>query len=656
MLGFDKQYITLLTNRVVHGHPFQGISLAKLAEMLLERTEIKPTKQNIVLDLEVLLQRGLAKCTKYISGWVNYGYMCMKQQRYHNAAKCAQSGLQALKQRSVDWKSKLSNLEKELSLLNAKALFKLGNMDSAETIFNEILKTEKENIDCIRGIAEIQFIKEEHRAAKELYQKILSMEPDDHFAMSQLGWLLFKEKKYAEAAKMIQRAIELDPKQFMYHYRIARVYWEMSEEYRKDKKYCFTHFLTSAKLNPYYSRNFAYLGHYYYTIEKDEEKASKCYLKAVQLNPLETKAGETLGDMYQSKNQVTLAVSLYKQATSKNARAKWAWKRLGFYQLATGSLDDAALSFHSAIRSEPRDAECWEGLGEVYERQGKYLAALKAYNRAVEIDPKLTYSLTQIGHVHYLLGNLQDALVTFEKALTQDPTFVTAYKGLAETLFEEAKTHYQDGIFLRSAEELIKAQNVLYALTKLTPNMQFTWKLLGDVQSLFYFIPETAVTEATSSIKKNTELPSFYTSHAKFCASRMEYVKLGQTAYQKALDINPEVADNWFDLAVNCCYQLHILREQDHDSKTEDELSNLVVDLLKSAIKINPNKSRYWNALGFASTKPSIKQHAFIRALQLRPKVMYFYDLTCERIGLHGIIWVFCICSIKNLIWQKEHL
>lgn len=50
-------------------------------------------------------------------------------------------------------------------------------------------------------------------------------------------------------------------------------------------------FVISARLNPHNGAAFRYLGHYYSQVSLDEQRASKCYLRAVNLNPEDFESG-----------------------------------------------------------------------------------------------------------------------------------------------------------------------------------------------------------------------------------------------------------------------------------------------------------------------------------------------------------------------------
>ena len=71
-------------------------------------------------------------------------------------------------------------------------------------------------------------------------------------------------------------------------------------------------------LNPFYGslpQAFTYLGHYFYQEKEkensvggplDEDKATKCYIGALKLNPLNEEAGWALSEIYMSKGGVKL--------------------------------------------------------------------------------------------------------------------------------------------------------------------------------------------------------------------------------------------------------------------------------------------------------------------------------------------------------------
>jgi tetratricopeptide (TPR) repeat protein len=65
----------------------------------------------------------------------------------------------------------------------------------------------------------------------------------------------------------------------------------LSDVYRREKKYAQTALLQGARLDPNHAPTFTLLGHYYRLVERDAERARRCYQKAISLDPLESEAG-----------------------------------------------------------------------------------------------------------------------------------------------------------------------------------------------------------------------------------------------------------------------------------------------------------------------------------------------------------------------------
>ncbi|CAG8702318.1 7155_t:CDS:2, partial [Cetraspora pellucida] len=93
-----------------------------------------------------------------------------------------------------------------------------------------------------------------------------------------------------------------------------------------------------------------------------------------------------------SEGEGNIAEGIYRTVIQANRRAGWAWKRLGFAELAKGNYSEAITDFQTALRTDTKDIRCWEGLAEAYRHEGRYMASLKAFLRATELDPSSVYA------------------------------------------------------------------------------------------------------------------------------------------------------------------------------------------------------------------------------------------------------------------------
>jgi tetratricopeptide (TPR) repeat protein len=88
--------------------------------------------------------------------------------------------------------------------------------------------------------------------------------------------------------------------------------------------------------DPSNSDAFAFLGHYSLRVESDVAKATRCYLKALSVDAANREAGPVMADLYLCHDQSEEALRVCERATAANARADWAWIRLGRAYRAAG--------------------------------------------------------------------------------------------------------------------------------------------------------------------------------------------------------------------------------------------------------------------------------------------------------------------------------
>ena len=82
-------------------------------------------------------------------------------------------------------------------------------------------------------LARVRLVNDPQDASAEgLLRKSISLDGNNWEAHYELGVLLEARRKYSESAEELRRAIELDPKQAMPHYHLARVYDRLGETER----------------------------------------------------------------------------------------------------------------------------------------------------------------------------------------------------------------------------------------------------------------------------------------------------------------------------------------------------------------------------------------------------------------------------------------
>ena len=205
---------------------------------------------------------------------------------------------------------------------------------------------------------------------------------------------------------------------------MGQVLWENLE--RREES--LAHFLMAAKLNSANWLPFYHLGNFYQMDgpKQDLDKAIKCLLKALSLNPSSSLAGSALSDIYRQLERFQENLEFLKSVTASGEGPDrvWAHLRLGMNHFATHEYGKAIVSFYSVLRTQPNNPDAWESLADAYHARGSFQAALKAYEKVVSLLDGCphdgSYAKLQIATIHFKTGHYDSAIRTLEEILKID--------------------------------------------------------------------------------------------------------------------------------------------------------------------------------------------------------------------------------------------
>ena len=153
--------------------------------------------------------------------------------------------------------------------------------------------------------------------------------------------------------------------------------------------------------------------------EKDAARAE--YAAAVLLNEgddnLLLQAGVGLrdgGHLADSETALRRALAVRPKAA--------AHAHLGWTLMRRGRLDEAAASFETALRLDPRDSMALSGMGEVWLSRDRYPEAAAAFKRAIASGTPTAGTLNSFGITLALGGEPAAAVHAFEAAARLSPT------------------------------------------------------------------------------------------------------------------------------------------------------------------------------------------------------------------------------------------
>ncbi|PVD20045.1 hypothetical protein C0Q70_20539 [Pomacea canaliculata] len=433
---------------------------------------------------------------------------------------CYQQGTKYSLAQSLEYLDKLTEDTEETLVLRAYIMLSLGDSDELKAC---IEKLETSNSTEVRALQ---------------------------------SWIAFKNKEYTAAVTGLEKCVAEDPNNALYLLRLGCALWELRNTSQTDRLQdrCFNLLLKAAKLDPYQSHTFLYLGHFYRELKNDQQRARKCYQKAFALNSNNEEAGAALCDMMAESGEEDNVKTLLENVTATAAAgcSKWAWLRLGLSQVRTGDSTNAIASFQSALRADPSD-DFIQTLLTVFVSLGEtYLLMSRRF---------LDQCLTGLA-----LDHCQQAITCLTRAATQ------------------------------------------------RPDLSCLWKLLGDCCTLlqgvnsrtFSICVPRRLCQATSADDKDV-----------ISIGKLEMLELATKCYGKALKILPENSSLWHDFGISFYYQCCQLKSSS-EAKLLVEKSISVLKKAVSLEPTDPTHWTALGVVAASryAKNYSLAQHCFIKSIE----------------------------------------
>ncbi|XP_063820099.1 superkiller complex protein 3 [Pseudophryne corroboree] len=548
-------------------------------------------------------------------------FLAQAQLKLHKHEKAALSCEQVMKLLSQDKLSQGDTQQKDLALrLKAEALLEYSDTDRTEEILSTLDQISNKNDDpiliALKGQVYLKkgYVEQASKISRELRQ----LHPEFAHSYFLEGQIHYIQKTYTEAEKSFQAAIERNPEIANYYFYLGLTYWFMSEETKRDKAKAVTQFLKAAKLDPYLSKVFCYLGHYYREVAGDRSRARGCYKKAFDLDGGDGESGAAAVDLSVELGDMDTALAILTSVTERASAgtAKWAWLRRGLFYLRVGQHSKAVSDLHAALRADPKDPNCWECLGEAYLSRGGYSTALKSFMKASELNPDSMYSAYKIASIKQILGTYKEAVTEYQHIIKKYGEYVPALKGLGECHLMLAKAALADFLDAKAVDGIEKALEYLTRAVQQRPDLLCLWKLLGDVCTCLHMVsPAKARVNVLGALLGQNK--------GQQLMNKSEILEIGGRCYGRALKLQLS-ANIWCDLGINYFYQAQSLLGSESKERNSSDLLEKSVQCIKKSVMMESSNHQYWNALGVVCCykgidNKALAQHSFIKSVQCQP-------------------------------------
>ncbi len=253
--------------------------------------------------------------------------------------------------------------------------------------------------------------------AIDLFRQVTKMAGWNVQAWVRLGGLYFDNKKYDEAVKVMNEAIQLFPDDFTVNLILGLSLAQSNRGIEAEP-----YLKKAVDINP---NDVNALSAYGFTLNqlKQNEEAAEYLKRALQLSPGNVNLLGTLGLIYDGLENWEACDSTYEEALSIDSTNALVNNNYAYSLSERGiKLQKALQMAKIAIEKEPLNSSYLDTIGWVYFKLGDYEKAKEYIEQAIKAGGESSVMLEHLGDINYMLGNKDKAKKNWEKSLSLDST------------------------------------------------------------------------------------------------------------------------------------------------------------------------------------------------------------------------------------------
>lgn len=295
-----------------------------------------------------------------------------------------------------------------------------GNLDRATQLFQQVLKTDPDNLVALRGLTDALVAQGHWRAAVEPLQHLDQLQPSDAARVFQLGQMESWQSGHREQAlALLKHAAELDPSNLQYQRYYAQVLsWN----------------------------------------DATRPEAIKIYQQTLRSSPNDTDLLMAYAEML-SWNRATRpeALDCYKKVLGQDPRNVRALAGEAQLLSWSGHSSQAMNLYAQALSVDPNSAASLRGEAQILGWRGDYRGALALAQQAHAVDATDSAITLELAQAEYDMGHFAEAKRDLDQVTTVDtPDYVNLKHEVAHAL----GTYVQLGYAMRRDGQILNYDSV----------------------------------------------------------------------------------------------------------------------------------------------------------------------------------------------------
>ena len=330
----------------------------------------------------------------------------------------------------------------------ARVRLVLGDPSNAQTYAVELVQKFPGNAGYRQLLAEVSM--QQHHLGEAEAQILIAKQlaPNDPIVHLSLAQIYSAEKKWPDAQKEFEAAIELDP-----HGTTTLGQYADFLVARGQSARATTLVQQYVSANPNNGNGHQILGTLYFG-DKNYSAAQTEFERAIQLDPKNVQAYLRLGKVFEATGQLDTAIAQYQKALDLQPKHAPLATMVGNLYLQKDDLVNARKFYQQSLAADPNFAIANANMAWVDAQEGKNLdVALGMAQKAKSLMPDVPSITDTLGWVMYKRGNYESAVPLFQECVQKSP--------------DSAKFRYHLGLTLVKAGQKAKGREQLEAALRM---------------------------------------------------------------------------------------------------------------------------------------------------------------------------------------------
>lgn len=294
-------------------------------------------------------------------------------------------------------------------------------MTKAKEIYERVLKMQPDHFDALHFLGVIAYQNGNTRNALDLIGKAIEINPNSAAAYSNRGMVLQELKQFEAAVASYDKAIAIAPD-------FAGAYNNRGNALQEIKRFheALASYERALQIMPAYDQAYNNRGNALKELKRlDEALAS--YARALKIKPDYAEAYNNRGTTLHELMRFDEALASYECALKINPLSAEAYNNRGITLRELRRSDEALVNFERALQIKPDYDEAHNNYGNTLGDLKRFEEALASYERALKIRPDFAGALNNLGNMLLALKRYEDALVSYERALKVKPDYEWLY-------------------------------------------------------------------------------------------------------------------------------------------------------------------------------------------------------------------------------------